>query len=59
MPEYFDQGLDDGLRFAQQAVDYGYATTDELSSLAAGWRAWAEDDDAVFVVPHGEIICRR
>jgi SAM-dependent methyltransferase len=44
--------------FAQQAVDYGISTTDELASLAAGWRAWATDDDGVFVVPHGEIIAR-
>jgi SAM-dependent methyltransferase len=45
--------------FAQQAVDYGISTTSELATLAAGWRAWAEDDDAVFVVPHGEILARR
>jgi hypothetical protein len=44
--------------FAQQAVDDGIATTDELASLAAGWREWAKDDDAVFVVPSGEIIAR-
>ena len=44
--------------FAQQAVDEGISTTDELASLAAAWRAWAEDDDAVFVVPSGEILAR-
>jgi hypothetical protein len=44
--------------FAQQAVDYGISTTSELATLAAAWREWAKDDDAVFVVPHGEIICR-
>ncbi|HEX4906076.1 MAG TPA: methyltransferase domain-containing protein [Acidimicrobiales bacterium] len=44
--------------FAQQAVEYGISTTAELSSLAAAWRAWAEDDDAVFVVPSGEILAR-
>lgn len=44
--------------FAQQAVDEGISTTDELSSLAAAWRTWAEDDDAVFVVPSGEILAR-
>ena len=44
--------------FAKQAVDDGISTTDELASLASAWRAWAEDDDAVFVVPSGEIICR-
>lgn len=44
--------------FAHQAVDYGIATVDELSSLATAWREWAKDDDAIFVVPHGEILAR-
>lgn len=44
--------------FAQQAVDHGISTTAELASLATGWREWAKDDDAVFVVPHGEILAR-
>ena len=42
--------------FAQQAVEYGISTRDELASLADGWRAWATEDDGVFVVPHGEIL---
>jgi SAM-dependent methyltransferase len=45
--------------FAAQAVDYGISSRDELASLAEGWRAWANDPDAVFVVPCGEILCRR
>jgi ubiquinone/menaquinone biosynthesis C-methylase UbiE len=45
--------------FAHQAVDYGIATAAELASVAGGWRAWAEDPDAVFVVVHGEVIGRR
>jgi SAM-dependent methyltransferase len=45
--------------FAQQAVDYGISTTEELASLAHGWREFAKDDDAIFVVPHGEILARR
>jgi len=44
--------------FAEQAVAYGIATPAELEELAAGWRAWADHDDAVFVVPSGEILCR-
>ena len=44
--------------FAQQAVDYGISTSDELSSIATAWREWAKGDDAVFVVPHGEILAR-
>ena len=44
--------------FAAQAVDYGVATAAELAEVAAGWRAWGEDPDAVFVVPSGEILAR-
>ena len=44
--------------FAHQAVDEGISTTDELASLAAAWRAWGEDDDALIVVPSGEILAR-
>jgi ubiquinone/menaquinone biosynthesis C-methylase UbiE len=42
--------------FAQQAIDYEIATTEELATVAAGWREWAEEPDAVFIVPHGEVI---
>lgn len=44
--------------FAVQAVDRGLATTDELAELADGFRTWAASPDAVFVIPHGEIIAR-
>ena len=43
---------------AAQALDHGLATAAELAELAAGWRAWAADDDAVFTVVHGEIVAR-
>ena len=42
--------------FAQQATEYGIATADELAAVAAGWRQWAAESDAVFIIPHGEII---
>jgi ubiquinone/menaquinone biosynthesis C-methylase UbiE len=44
---------------AAQAVDDGLATTDELDDLAEGWRSWADDEDAVFIVVHGEVLARR
>ena len=44
--------------FAQQAVEYGLASADELADIAAGWRSWAENPDAVFLVVHGEVIAR-
>jgi ubiquinone/menaquinone biosynthesis C-methylase UbiE len=42
----------------RQAVEYGLSTPDELADLAAGWRAWAEADDGVFVVVHVEVLAR-
>jgi SAM-dependent methyltransferase len=45
--------------FAEQAVDYGITTATDLQRLAAGWRHWGRNPDAVFVVLHGELIARR
>jgi SAM-dependent methyltransferase len=45
-------------RLADQALDRGLATRGELEDMAAGWRAWAERDDAVFTVVHGEVVAR-
>jgi len=42
---------------AEQAVAYGVATADELTEVAEGWRAWGQQEDGVFVVLHGEIVC--
>jgi ubiquinone/menaquinone biosynthesis C-methylase UbiE len=47
-----------GSSFAEQAVAYGIATADELAGVSAGWREWADDPAAVFIIPHGEIIAR-
>jgi ubiquinone/menaquinone biosynthesis C-methylase UbiE len=47
-----------GSAFARQAVDYGLATEPELAAMADAWRRWAAHDDAVFVVPHGEVLAR-
>jgi ubiquinone/menaquinone biosynthesis C-methylase UbiE len=44
--------------FAAQAVEGGRASTDDLMSIAASWREWAEEPDGWFVVVHGEVICR-
>ena len=45
-----------GSSFAEQAVAYGIATADEVAGVSAGWREWADDPAAVFIIPHGEII---
>ncbi|MGD0375046.1 MAG: methyltransferase domain-containing protein [Streptosporangiaceae bacterium] len=44
--------------FADQAVRLGLASRDDLDGLAAAWRRWASSDDAWFLIPHGEILCR-
>jgi SAM-dependent methyltransferase len=38
-------------RLAEQAVERGLATSDELARLAAAWREWGARDDAWFAVP--------
>ena len=43
-------------RFGEQAVAYGLSERDELAAIGAAWREWGTRPDAVFVVPHGEII---
>jgi hypothetical protein len=30
----------------------------DLHRISAGWRRWADDDDAWMAVLHGEILCR-
>lgn len=45
--------------FAGQAVAGGLATPAELERIAAGWRDWADDPDAVLVLVHVEVLARR
>lgn len=45
-------------RLAEQALAYGLSRRDELEAMAAAFRRWATSDDAVFVVPHVEILAR-
>lgn len=42
---------------AHQAIREGWATADELASIADGWRAWSAAADGWFAALHGEIIC--
>jgi ubiquinone/menaquinone biosynthesis C-methylase UbiE len=44
--------------FARQAVAYGLADQAELARIAAAWRAWSAQPDALFVVPHVEVLAR-
>lgn len=46
-------------RFADHARHHAGATPATLERLAAAWLRWAAEEDACFVVPHGEVLCRR
>jgi hypothetical protein len=47
-----------GSVYAKLAVDGGHATTAQLNDIAAAWHTWGEQEDAWFMVPHGEVLCR-
>ncbi|MCM2386925.1 class I SAM-dependent methyltransferase [Streptomyces albipurpureus] len=44
--------------YADLAVDGGHTAVGHLAAIADGWREWGTRDDAWFVVPHGEVLCR-
>ena len=41
---------------ADKALEYGIATRAELESMAAAWRAWGDDPDALFCFSHTEVV---
>ncbi len=43
---------------AEQAVEYGLASADELEAIAEGWRRWAREPDAFFTFLHVEALGR-
>lgn len=44
--------------FAEQAVERGFASADEMQAIATGWREWGAGEHPWFVMVHGELICR-
>ncbi|MEU0373948.1 class I SAM-dependent methyltransferase [Streptomyces sp. NPDC006283] len=44
--------------YAELAVEGGHTTQEQLDEVADTWRAWGEHEDAWFMVPHGEVLCR-
>jgi ubiquinone/menaquinone biosynthesis C-methylase UbiE len=44
--------------YATQTVAAGLADDAALADIATGWREWAVQPDAVFVVPHVEVLAR-
>jgi SAM-dependent methyltransferase len=45
-------------RFAEQAASYELSDTAELEAIAVAFGRWAAAPDAVFVIPHVEILAR-
>ena len=41
---------------AQQAMDYGIATREELAAVSEGFRRWGNEPDGFFACPHGELL---
>ncbi len=44
---------------ADQAIEYGLSSRDELNAIAEAWRRWLEQPDGLFVVLHAELVARR
>lgn len=42
---------------AEQAIERGLASADDLARLAQGWRRWAGSAEAWLLIPHGELLC--
>ncbi len=45
--------------FARQGLEYGLATSEELSEISDAFRAWSDSDDGIFVVVHEEVLARK
>ncbi len=45
--------------FAHQSLEYGLTNEGELNEIAAAFRRWALREDAIFVIPHVEVLARR
>ncbi len=41
---------------ADRAVEYGIATRSELEDIAAAWRTWGRDPDALFCFSHTQVV---
>ncbi len=44
--------------FGRQGIEYGFTTTQELSSLSDAFRQWSEVNGATFHVEHAEVLAR-
>ena len=44
--------------FADQALEYGFASEADLARISAGWHRWGSTEDGWFLIPNGEVIAR-
>jgi ubiquinone/menaquinone biosynthesis C-methylase UbiE len=44
---------------ADQAVEQGFSTPDELREISEAFRRWSNDPSGVFIVVHGEVLAHR
>jgi SAM-dependent methyltransferase len=44
--------------FADQAVEYGLASREDLQAISDGWRAWGREPHAHITLLHGELLAR-
>jgi ubiquinone/menaquinone biosynthesis C-methylase UbiE len=44
---------------ADKAIEYGLASRSDLESMAAGWREWGRDRDALFCLSHVEVVATK
>jgi hypothetical protein len=51
---YADRTLHSNI--AEKSLEYGLATCSELEAIAASWRAWGLDPDALWCFSHTEIV---
>ena len=45
--------------YADQALERGFATPEDLERISAGWRSWTADPAAMFLMPSTEIVATK
>lgn len=45
--------------FSGTAVRKAFATEEEIKNVSEGWKKWADEEDAFFAIPSGQILCRK
>ena len=43
--------------FSKNAIDAGFATSEDINHFVQGWREWGANEDGWYTFTHGEIVC--